>query len=89
MIENATLDKLDVRQDQPWLEDAATDEDKDVETPPLSPELEPDQISYRADVIPGTWKPVCRVLSCIHCASADIMDSLFRPGKLATAFTCD
>lgn len=85
MIENATSDKLDVRQDQHWLEDAATDEDKDVETPPLSPEIESDEIMYRADVGKGVWKPVCRVLSCIHCAGANMADSLCRRGKLAKA----
>jgi hypothetical protein len=85
IIETATSDKLEVSLNQPWPNYAATDEDEDV-SPPLSPEIEQDEIAYRADVGPGGWKVVCLTSCCMNCTSADPITSLFRSGRLAKAF---
>jgi hypothetical protein len=82
IIEQATSDKLEVSLNQPWPKCAATDEDEDV-SPPLSPEIELDEIAYRADVGPGGWKVVCLTLCCTYWTSADATISLFRSGRSA------
>jgi len=83
-IEDATTDKLEVSLGQPWLEYAATDEDKDV-SPPMSPDLETDNIEYRADVGQGGWMVVCPLMFSVAHHSADFFNiSLRLAGNSAT-----